>query len=75
MMEDSLGAFWIVKDAKCSHTNNEDTDQTARMLICVFVGAHVRRLSFTKIINVFTEVLKNLHTKFERNIHASHENI
>ena len=26
-----LGAFWITKDAKFLHVNNEDSDQTARM--------------------------------------------
>ena len=29
--ESSLGAFWIVKDAKFLHADNEDSDQTARM--------------------------------------------
>ena len=35
--ESSLGAFWIAKDAKCLRADNEDSDQTRR-LILVFVG-------------------------------------
>ena len=31
--ESSLGAFWIVKEAKFIHADNEDSDQTVRMLI------------------------------------------
>ena len=29
--ESSLGAFWIVKDAKFIHAHNEDSDQAAWM--------------------------------------------
>ena len=29
--ESLLGAFWIEKDAKFLHADNEDSDQTARM--------------------------------------------
>ena len=38
--ESSLGACWIVKDAKFLHADNEDSGQTAQMhrLILVFVG-------------------------------------
>ena len=37
--ESSLGTFWVAKDAKFLHAENEDSDQTARMrsLIRVFV--------------------------------------
>ena len=37
--ESSLVAFWIAKDAKFLHADNEDSDQTARVrrLIWVFV--------------------------------------
>ena len=28
--ESSIGAFWIVNDAKFRHADNEDSDQTAR---------------------------------------------
>ena len=44
--ESSLGAFWIGKDAKFLHAENEASHQTVRMcrLICFFVGAqcHIR---------------------------------
>ena len=38
--ESSFGAFWIAKDAKFLHADNEDSDQTAqvRRLIWVFFG-------------------------------------
>ena len=38
--ESSLGAFWLAKDGKFLHADNEDSDQTARMsrLIWVIVG-------------------------------------
>ena len=48
--ESSLDAFWITKDAKFHHADNEDSYQIARMrrLIWVFVGAHVRRYIFSR---------------------------
>ena len=30
-LKSSMGAFWIAKDAKFLHADNEDSDQTARM--------------------------------------------
>ena len=46
--ESSLGAFWIGKDAKFLHADNEDSDQTARMrrLIWVFVGHKCQKVRF-----------------------------
>ena len=35
--ETSLGALWIVNDARIVHEDNEDSDQTIR-LMCVFIG-------------------------------------
>ena len=35
--ESSLDAFWIAKDAKFLHADSEDSDQTTRMRIWVFV--------------------------------------
>ena len=46
--ESSLGAFWITKDAKFLHTDNEDTDQTAQMrkLIWCSFGANVEKYHY-----------------------------
>ena len=46
--ESSLGAFWIVKDAKSHHADIEDSDQTAlmRRLIWVFVGRTCEKVDF-----------------------------
>ena len=46
--ESSLGAFWIAKDAKFLHADNEDSNQTARMrrLIWVFVGRTCQKVRF-----------------------------
>ena len=46
--ESSLGAFWIAKDAKVLHADNEDSDQTApmRSLIWVFVGRKCQKVRF-----------------------------
>ena len=49
-LESSLDAFWIAKDAKFLHAPNEDSDQTARMgmLIWVFVGRTSYKVTFLK---------------------------
>ena len=46
--ESSLDAFWIAKDAKVLHADNEDSDQTGRMrrLIYVFVGRTCQKVRF-----------------------------
>ena len=46
--ESSLGTFWIAKDAKFLHADNEDSDQTAwmRRLIWVFVGRTCQQVRF-----------------------------
>ena len=46
--ESSQCAFWIVKDAKCHHADNEDSDQTARMrrLIWVLVDQWFKEVRF-----------------------------
>ena len=46
-----LGAFWITKDAKFRHADNEDSDQTAhealmRRLIWVFVVCSFQKVFF-----------------------------
>ena len=48
--ESSPGAFWIAKDAKFLHADNEDSDQTVRMrrLIWVFVVRTFRRYVFSR---------------------------
>ena len=49
--ESSTGAFWIAKDAKVLHADNEDSDHAARMrtLIWVFIEwTHVRRYAFSQ---------------------------
>ena len=47
-LESLAGAFWIAKDAKFLHSNNEASDQTAQMgrLIWVFVGHTCQRIHF-----------------------------
>ena len=40
------GSFWIAKDTKFLHANNNDSDQTVQLLKLIHVfslGAHVRR--------------------------------
>ena len=46
--ESSQRAFWIAKDAKLFHVDNEDSDQTARIrgLIWVFVGRVYQKVWF-----------------------------
>ena len=46
--ESSLGAYWIAKDAKFLHADNEDSHQTAQMrrLIWVFVGHACQKVHF-----------------------------
>ena len=49
--ESSLGAFWIAKDTKVFHADNEDSNQTARMrsLVRVFVGRTCKKLCFLRL--------------------------
>ena len=53
--ESSLGAFWIAKDARFLHADNEDSDQTAQMrrLIWVFVGRTCQKVHFLKLRHFF----------------------
>ena len=46
--ESLLGSFWIVKDAKFFHADNEDSNQIMRMrwLIWVIVGCTFQRVCF-----------------------------
>ena len=50
-----LGAVWIVNGAKCLHTENDDSGQTASIsrLICVFLG----RMSDGTCSHVSTSIL------------------
>ena len=46
--ESSLGTFWIARDAKFLHSDNEDSEQTARIhrMICVFVMRICEKVRF-----------------------------
>ena len=48
--EPLMCTFWITKDAKFLHVDNEGSDQTAgmRRLISVLLGAHIRRYVFSR---------------------------
>ena len=48
--ESSPGTFWISKDAKFLHVDNEDSDQAAwmRRLIWVFFGPTLQKVRFLK---------------------------
>ena len=48
--ESSLGVFWISKDAKFLHADNEDSDQTARVcrLIWFFVERTCQKVRLLK---------------------------
>ena len=47
-LESLLGVFWIAKDAKVLHADNEDSDQTAQMrrLFGSSLGARVSKYFF-----------------------------
>ena len=45
--ESSLAAFCIAKDAKFLHTDNEDTDQTARTIIIIISSSSSSNCSNT----------------------------
>ena len=55
--ESSLCAFWIAKDAKFLHADNEDSDQTARMrrLIWVFVGRTCQKVPLLALKLIYVE--------------------
>ena len=48
--DSSLGAFWITKDAKVLHADNEDSDRNAR--IWVFVWRTCQEVRFLTMSNV-----------------------
>ena len=56
--EPSLGAFWIAKDSKFRHADNEDSDQIARMrrLIWVFVGGACQKVRLLSLCLVYVEM-------------------
>ena len=58
--ESSPAAFWIAKDAKFLHWDNEDSDQTARMriLIWVFVGCTCQTVRSLTMRFIFEEAEK-----------------
>ena len=49
-----MGVFWIAKDEKFLHADNEGSDQTARMrsLIRVFVCAQVRKYVVGRCVSI-----------------------
>ena len=50
--ESQLNAFWIAKDTKFLHAQNEDTGQTAwmRWLIRIFVGRTCQKVRFVTLL-------------------------
>ena len=50
--ESSQGAFWIAKDAKSLHADNEDSDHIARKsrLIWVYVGRTCQKVRFFHVV-------------------------
>ena len=53
--ESSLGVFWIAKDAKFFHADNEDSNQTTgmRRMIWVSLDAHARRSVYHDTDKIF----------------------
>ena len=65
--ESWLGAFWIAKDAKFLHADNEDSDQTVQMyrLIWIHVGRtcqKIRFLTFRCFVNGYCVSFKGINT-------------
>ena len=56
---ESLGAFWLAKDAKFLHADNEDSNQTARMrsLVWVFVGRTCQKMFFLQLRLLWWDLL------------------
>ena len=67
--ESSLDAFWIAKNTKFLHGNNEDADQTARTrrLIRVFVGCTCQKVHFLTLLLNYTLMSFFIHnsTQFD----------
>ena len=68
--ESSLGAFWIANDAKFLQTDNEDSNQTARMrrLIWIFVGRTCQKVRFLTMRHIYFNWYTLRHVRRERQI-------
>ena len=62
--ESSLVAFWIARDAKVPHADNEDSDLTTRMrrLICVFDWRTCQKVFFSRC---GSDIFYNIHWFFK----------